>query len=71
MKITSTLAIFSLALGACSSTPTGPTTKRTQIRDCPAGMVLICETRRHQEPSAGGDEEIPEYDHCYCKNAMN
>ena len=67
MKIPVIMTILSLALGACASTPQEPGARRSQIRDCPVGWVLICETAKAQEPSQGGDEEIPEYDRCTCE----
>ena len=64
MKILITM-ILALFLASACTTPSG--TRRSQIRDCPAGMVLICETKRDRELSRGGDEEIPEPEHCYCE----
>lgn len=58
-----------LLLAACAASPREPGLGRNQIRDCPPGMVLICESSRDQEPSSGGDEEIPLYDRCYCEDA--
>ena len=41
--------------------------RRDPIRECPLGMVLVCESRTQREPSKGGpDEEIPEYEFCRC-----
>jgi len=65
MKTTITLIATMLILGACASTPDDGV-KRKRMRDCPLGMVQICETRE-QEPSKGGDEEIREYEFCYCE----
>ena len=56
-------------LGACATEPSDGV-RRSQIRDCPVGMVLICESRRDQDPSSAGDEEIPEYDFCRCEQIM-
>lgn len=56
-------------LAACATTPSDGV-RRTQIRDCPIGMVLICESSRDQEPSSAGDEEIPQYDRCRCETVM-
>jgi hypothetical protein len=67
MKNLSLLIVISLALGAGAATPYDPAAPRSQIRDCPPGWVLVCESRRPQEPSAGGDEEIPEFDRCICE----
>ncbi len=61
------LVIVALGLTGCAA-PTGGGVKRTQIRDCPAGMVLFCESRN--EPSTGGEEEIPEYERCRCESIM-
>jgi hypothetical protein len=63
--------VLAFLLNACASTPGEPTVKRSQIRDCPPGWVLICETRRQQDPSQGGDEEIPVYDFCRCDRLAN
>lgn len=71
MKKLLTLTTTLIILGACASAPDGERVKRTQIRDCPPGMVLICETRKIQDPSRGADEEIPEYEFCHCENQMN
>ena len=57
MKILIATMLVLLLASACT-TPSG--TRRSQVRDCPFGMVLICETRRDRELSRGGDEEIPE-----------
>ena len=62
-----TLTTMMFVLGLVSACGTSSGTRRSQITDCPIGMVLICETRREQELSRGGDEEIPEYEHCYCE----
>ena len=64
-RLTLTLLVAAVLATACSSAPPGP--RRSQIRDCPVGMVLICESGRPQEPASGGDEEIPEFDRCYCE----
>jgi len=62
------LAAMLLCLTACASNPNdsnNPTIKPRQTLECPYGMMLICESRN--EPSRGGDEEIPEYDRCRCE----
>ena len=69
MKSFLSLLILLMLASACATGPTDGA-RRTQIRDCPVGMVLICESTRDQEPSSGGDEEIPEYDRCRCENIM-
>ena len=60
------IPVFAM-LASCATEPSNGI-RRTQIRSCPIGMVLICETGRDQELSQGGDEEIPEYDTCYCES---
>jgi len=60
------LLLAASGIGACASD--GAIRPRPQIRDCPPGEVLICESRA--EPSRGGDEEIPVYERCYCRRAM-
>lgn len=65
---TTLLAVTLLYLVACASTasdPNNPKIKPRQTLECPYGMMLICESRN--EPSRGGDEEIPEYDRCRCE----
>jgi len=64
MKALLTVLSALLAVSACTTSP-GP--RRSQIHDCPVGMVLICKTHKDRELSRGGDEEIPEYDRCYCE----
>ena len=64
MRLLLTALTALLLANACS---TSPGVQRSEIRDCPIGMVLICETRKDEELSRGGDEEIPEYEHCYCE----
>lgn len=60
------LAIIAMS-ASCAKTGGGPGT-RPQIRDCPPGFVLVCESR--QEPSKGGaEEEIPQYEYCRCEQA--
>ncbi len=60
-----------LAVVAMSASCAGADVKpgpRSDIRDCPPGFVLVCESR--QEPSKGGaEEEIPEYEYCRCEQA--
>jgi len=53
-------------LGACASAG-GDEIRRNRMRDCPPGMVQVCETREHT-PSQGGDEEVPEYEYCRCES---
>ena len=60
------LLVSTVLVGACASSPP-PGVRRSQIRDCPVGMVLICESGKPQEPASAGDEEIPEFDRCYCE----
>lgn len=69
MKKLIALTLISVFLAACATSPTDGV-RRTQIRDCPIGMVLICESKREQVPGSGADEEIPEYDFCRCENVM-
>ena len=64
-----TALLFMLLLDGCATTA-GEGVKRNRLRDCPPGSVLICESRRPQEPSRGGDEEIPEYEFCRCESVM-
>jgi hypothetical protein len=54
-----------LILNACASAG-DPATPRRQTVECPGSMILICEGRE-SEPSKGGDEEIPQYERCYCR----
>ena len=58
--------ILLLLTGACASTD-GDGVKRNRMRDCPPGMIQVCETREHT-PSQGGDEELPEYEYCRCES---
>lgn len=51
-------------LSACATPADG--VQRSRMRDCPPGTVQVCESR--QEPSQGGDEEIPLYERCTCKS---
>jgi hypothetical protein len=57
--------LITLVLASACTTSPGP--RRSEVRNCPVGMVLICETRKDQQLSRGGEEEIPEYEHCYCE----
>jgi len=61
-------AIAGAFVAACAAPIDGA--KRSRIRDCPVGQVLICEDRTTRAPSRGGDEEIPEYDFCYCEDVL-
>lgn len=56
-------------LGACATSSQQDGVRRDPIRDCPDGTILICESFTQQEPSRGGDEEIPQYDRCRCELA--
>ena len=65
---TALFAAILLCLTACASNASdsnNPKIKPRQTLECPYGMTLICESRN--EPSRGSDEEIPEYDRCYCE----
>ena len=68
MRTLLTLLVSALAVGACAASPG---TRRDQIRQCPVGWILVCETREDRELTRGGDEEIPAYEYCRCKDAMN
>jgi hypothetical protein len=70
MKNIVTLLITSFLLSACTSVD-GERVKRDRTRECPPGRVQICESRTQREPSRGGDEEIPEYEYCYCESIMH
>ncbi|MDH5345130.1 MAG: hypothetical protein OEW59_05140 [Gammaproteobacteria bacterium] len=61
--IISLLVTFS---GGCATTGEDGA-KRSRMRDCPPGMVQICESREHK-PSRGGEEDIPEYEYCRCES---
>jgi hypothetical protein len=54
---------------ACATPPTDGA-RRSRIRDCAVGQVLICEDRDQRLPSRGDEEEIPEYEFCYCEDIM-
>ena len=58
-----------MSLAACAGTE-GPQTRTVRgPTSCPPGWVLICESR---EPLADvEDGEIPEYEYCRCRNAIN
>lgn len=56
-----------LMLAACATSQPEGGVRRDRIPDCPVGTILICESATLEEPSRGGDEEIPEYDRCYCE----
>jgi len=69
MKTLLTILISALAVAACTSTSG---TRRNPIRECPVGMVLVCESRTQTEASRGGpEEEIPEYEYCRCVQQVN
>jgi len=51
----------------CVAAPTDGV-RRNRMQECPPGQVQIC--KGDNEPSSGGDEEIPEYDLCYCESIM-
>lgn len=59
--------IFALLTSSCG-TNKAPAQPRRQITSCPEGMLLICTTNK-QEPSKGGDDEIPQYERCVCQLA--
>ena len=61
------LLMSSIVMTSCANTG-GPAVPRRQITECPPGMVLICTSR--QPASKGGDEEIPQYEHCYCRSII-
>ena len=63
-----TLLASSLLLAACAAAPGDRGPRQSQLRDCPPGQVLVCESR--EKPSSAGDEEIPVYEFCYCENIM-
>ena len=64
---TATIAATCL-MAACASDPGERGPRQSQLRDCPPGQVLICESR--ERPSKAGQEEIPVYEFCYCENVM-
>jgi hypothetical protein len=69
MKKIIPILVCVLAISACAA-PSGP--GRNPIRECPVGMVLVCESRTQREASRGGpEEEIPEYEHCRCVQQTN
>ena len=67
MKVLILTVVATLLIAACSA-PSG--IRRDPILDCPISMVLICETSRDQEPGNASDEEIPQYDRCFCEHMM-
>ena len=65
--ITTIISVAMLLAGCASSAPTGePEVNRNRVRECPPDMIQICETRQGRA-SSGSDEEIPEYEYCYCE----
>lgn len=60
------LAAMLPCLTACASSSGDSQIKPRQTLECPYGMMLICESQTN-EPSSGGDEDIPEYDRCHCQ----
>ena len=67
-----TLSIFGVLflLGACTATgPSEPGPRQSQIKDCPPGMVLICESQKR--PTVDAEGEVPVYDRCYCETGIN
>jgi hypothetical protein len=64
---TAAIAVACL-LTACASGPGERGPRQSQLRDCPPGQVLICESR--ENPSKANEEEIPVYEFCYCENIM-
>jgi hypothetical protein len=68
MKKAAILAIWVL-VGACVSTePRERGPRQSQIRDCPPGMVLICESQKR--PTVDAEGEVPVYDRCYCETGV-
>jgi len=67
MKVLILTVVATLLIAACSA-PSG--IRRDPILDCPISMVLICATSRDQEPGNASDEEIPQYDRCFCEHMM-
>jgi len=68
MKAIVSILLCALAASACNATGA----RRNPIRECPVGMVLVCESRSQREASRGGaEEEIPEYDYCRCVQQTN
>ena len=65
--ITTILSVTVLLAGCASSTPSGePELNRNRVPECPPETVQICE-RREGRASSGSDEDIPEYEYCYCE----
>ncbi len=62
------IVTVSCLLAACASSPDERGPRQSQIRDCPPGQVLICESR--EKPSGADEDEVPVYEFCYCENVM-
>ena len=61
--------ILNFSLTGCATSDGGSDLQKRQTVECPDSLMLICEGRG--EPSSGGDEEIPQYDRCYCRPRPN
>jgi hypothetical protein len=68
MKHSAIFVVLAFVGGCTSTAPTEPGVRRTQIRDCPPGMVLICESKK--QPTVNAEGEIPVYDRCNCERRM-
>ena len=69
MKSMIAILITLLVTSACQSSSG---VRRDPIRECPVGMVLVCESRTQRETSRGGaEEEVPEYEYCRCVQQTN
>ena len=69
MKTISLFVSLALLVGCASTTPSEPGPRQSQIRDCPPGMVLICESQKR--PTVEAEGEVPAYDRCYCETGIN
>jgi len=70
MKTTLALTAIACLLGACAPMPDERGPRQNRMRDCPPGMVNVCETRQKQ-PIDAPDEEIPAYERCVCESIVN
>ena len=61
------MVVFLSLIAGCADTG-GSELRRSEIRDCPPGFVLVCESREDAS-KAGPEEEIPEYEYCRCEQA--
>ncbi len=69
MKTLTGILLAMLVTSACAPSSG---VRRDPIRECPIGMVLVCESRTQREVSRGGpEEEIPEYEYCRCIQQTN